>query len=228
MSKKSELVNVVTPVGELFYVNISGQGKENYNEDGFEYVASIRLTGEKAETLKAQIDEQAEKMPKDHFLKSTGYKELVKDSEGNLRSPSQRKPKTDDEENSGIFEFQFKTNTTFADGKTKKINVYDSGKGGAKPKKVELGDKRIGNGSLGAISGKMKAGSYKDEFSVSLYLNSIQLVSFIEYEGDAGFETHEDGDFEGFADEDTGFTSQDAADEETKEEKPKSKKKPKL
>lgn len=200
---KNELINVVTPVGELHYVNISGQGKENYNEDGYEYVASIRLTGEKAESLKAKIDEVAKTMPEKHFLKSTGYKELVKDKEGNLRSPTKRKPKTKDEKETGIFEFQFKTNTTFADGKTKNIAVYNKD-----AKKINLGDRRIGNGSIGAISGKMKGASYKDEFSVSLYLNAIQLTKFEEYVGDAGFDAQDEGDFEGVEDAESGFTGQ--------------------
>jgi hypothetical protein len=218
----SELVNVVTPVGELYYVNISGQGKENYNEDGYEYTAALRLTGDKAEELKAKIDAVAETIPSGHTLKSTGYKELVRDEEGKLRSPSKTKPKTDDEENTGIWEFTFKTNTTFADGSPKKIAVYNKD-----AKRVELGNRKIGNGSEGAISGKMKGGSYKKDFSVSLYLNAIQLTKFEEYVGDAGFDAHEEGDFEGVTDKDSGFTGQAEAKSES-EEKPKTKAKPKL
>ena len=146
----------------------------------------------------------------------------MKDSEGNLRSPSKAKPKTDEEEDSGIWEFSFKTNTTYADGKTKKIAVYN-----ANAQKIELGDKRIGNGSLGAISGKMKGGSYKKEYSVSLYLNAVQLTKFEEYVGDAGFDAQE-GDFEGVTDEETGFTGQAESTAEAEEETPKSKPKPKL
>lgn len=211
----SELVNVVTPVGELFYVNISGQGKENYNEDGYEYTASIRLEGEKAQELINKINEVAKTMPAGQNLKSQGYKELVKDSEGNLRSPSVSKPKTDDEELSGIFEFSFKTNTTFADGKQKKIAVYNKD-----AKKVELGDSRIGNGSKGAISGKMKGSTYKKDFSVSLYLNAVQLTEFEEYVGDAGFDAQE-GDFEGTVDADTGFKGQAEAKPTKEKVKPK-------
>ncbi len=220
---KSELVNVVTPPGDLYYVNISGQGKENYNEDGFEYVASIRLEGEKAKKLIAEIDEVAKQMPKDHYLKSTGYKELVKDKDGNLRSPTKRKPKTEDEKGTGIYEFQFKTNTTFADGKPKKITVRNG-----KNQKVDLGETRVGNESYGAISGKMKGTSYKDEFSVSLYLNAIQLIRLEEYVADDGFDSYEDEDdvFVGVEDAETGFTSQ--PEEEVKEEPKKEKAKPKL
>ena len=216
----NELVKLSTPVGELFYVNISGQGKENYNEDGYEYTASLRLEGKAAEELIAKIDEVGETIPTGHTLKSTGYKELVKDAEGNLRSPSRAKPAEDGEEPSGIFEFSFKTNTTYADGKTKSIAVYNKD-----AKKIELGDRKIGNGSKGAISGVMKGGSYKKEFSVSLYLNAVQITEFEEYIGDAGFDAQE-GDFDGVTDEETGFTGQ--AEDEAKPAETKAKAKPKL
>lgn len=219
----SELVNVVTPVGELFYVRISGQGKENYNEDGYEYTAAVRLTGKKAEKLIAEIDDVGEQIPTGHSLKSTGYKELVKSKDGTLRSPSKAKPITKDEELSGIWEFSFKTNTTFADGKGKKIAVYNKD-----AKRVEMGERMIGNGSLGSISGKMKGASYKKEFSVSLYLNAIQLTQFEEYVGDAGFEAQDEGDFDGPVDGDSGFTGQAEDDAEEEAEEPKTKVKPKL
>ena len=165
---KSDLINIVTPVGELLYVNISGQGKENYDEDGYEYVASIRLTGEKVEQCKVDIQVAVDKMPKGETLKSCGYKEFVKNKDGDLRSPTLRKPKTDEEELSGIWEFAFKTNTTYGDGKTKKIGVRN-----ANVQPISLGDKRVGNGTIGAISGKIGTNSYKGEYSVTLYLNAI-------------------------------------------------------
>lgn len=220
----SDRVKVATPVGELYYVNIAGQGKLNYNEDGYEYVASIRLSGEKAEQLIEKFDEVAATMPKGETLKSCGYRELVKDKEGKLRSPTKKNPKQKDEEDTGIFEFLFKTNTTYQpkDGAVvkKKINVFNKN-----AKKIELGDVRIGNGTLGAISGVLEGGSYKKEFSVSAYLNSIQIVKLIEYEGNAGFEAQEDGDFEGVEDSESGFTGQP---EETSEAPAKVKSKPRL
>lgn len=221
----SDLVKCVTPVGELHYVNISGQGKQNYNEDGYEYVASIRLSGEKAEKLIADFDAIAETMPAGMTLKSCGYTEVVKDSEGKLRVPTKNKPKTDDEEGTGVYNFTFKTNVTYGDGRPKKITVYNDGKKSpnGKPQIVNLGDRKIGNGSIGAISGVLKGSPYKKEFSVSAYLNSIQIVKFEEYIGDAGFDAQDDGEFDGaFEDEESGFESvPEEQGESTKEEKAK-------
>lgn len=222
---KAKLVNVVTPVGELQYVNISGQGKENYNEDGYEYVATIILDGAKSENLRKSIDEVIGEMGKGESLKSTGYRQMEVDEEGNEYVPtSKRKGGTPIDK----FAFGFRTSTVYKqEGKPdqpKVINVYNKD-----AKKINLGDKKIGNGSMGAISGKMSRVVYKSEVSCSLYINNIQLTNFIEYEGDAGFETQE-GEFDGVTDTDSGFTGQPDADTSTpsSEEKAKSKVKPRL
>lgn len=220
---KEKLVPIVSPIGELHHVNISGQGKENYDKDGYEYTATVRLTGERATAMKAIIDDQIEqKMPSGDVLKSPGYKELVKDSEGNLRSPSVRKPKTDDEELSGVFAFSFKTTTDYGapEYKPKKIGVRNAN---AQP--VSLGDKRVGNGTIGAASGKMRGSSYNGDYSLTLYLNAIQIVKFVEYVGDDGFDSSDEGDFEGVEDDDTGFVGQ--PEDSSTEDKP-AKTKPKL
>ena len=222
----SDLIKVVTPLGELHYVNISGQGKENYDEDDYEYVASIRLTGDAAEKLKAEIEEIVELRPKGDDVKSRGYKELVKTKDGNLRSPTLKKPKTDDEEATGIFEFLFKTNTTYADGKTKKIGTRN-----AANQPVSLGNARIGNGTIGCISGKMRGKSYKKEWSVTLYLNAVQITKFVEYVGDDGFEAQkvDEDSFMGIEDAETGFVGQPEGEAPAEpEETPKAKVKPKL
>jgi len=82
----------------------------------------------------------------------------------------------------------------------------------AKGNKVSLGDKKIGNGSLGAIVGA--AGVYdagKGAQGVTLYLNAIQLTKFVEYTQDAGFDAQE-GDFDGVPTE----LDEAAGDEEAK------------
>jgi hypothetical protein len=205
----NDQIPVTSPVGELHWVNISGQGKQNYNEDGYNYVATVFLGGDKAEALKAKVDDVLGDVPKGKTVKSTGYRKLYKDAEGTLRAPNKDgKILVDgvdifgDCEETDMYAFQFTTRTTFADGKTKKISVYNKD-----AKKVELGDRKVGNGSIGAISGKMERFERGKEVGVSLYLNAIQLTKFTEYSGDAGFEAQE-GDFESVEDEETGFTGE--------------------
>ena len=205
MAKK--LTPIVTPVGELWYVNITGQGKENYNEDGYDYVATVNLTGEAAEATKAKIEAELGEIPKDAkgnptlIVKSRGWRELLKDADG-VYTPTQKTVERDKKaEKTGIFAFTFKTGVTFEDGRTKKVAVYNKD-----AQKVEMGNLLIGNGSKGAISGKMERVVRKDEVMVSLYLNAVQLTEFIPYSGDAGFETQEGGSFTAVNDAETGFT----------------------
>lgn len=212
MSK--EAIKVTTPKGELHWVNISGQGKENYNQDGYNYVATIHLAGEAAEGLKAKIDEVLGEVPKGKTIKSTGYRKVYKDSDGKLFSPTKvrtirTEAGTDEDgnaygpdEETDIMAFTFTTRTTYGDGKPKEVKVYNKD-----AKRVNLGDRKVGNGSEGCISGKMERFERGKEVGVSLFLNAIQLTKFTEYAEDAGFD-QQDGEFDGVSDEETGFTGE--------------------
>lgn len=187
----SDLIKIVTPVGELHYVNISGQGKENYNEDGYEYVATVYLDKTKPEVVEfiAKIEELKLSGPKDLKLQTSGYFDLFRDEEGKLFAHTEDKTGGEPTNFIGV---RFKTKTTFADGNPKKVAVYN-----VKRKAVDLGERRVGNGTIGAISGAMQLYVNGKKWGISMFLNSIQITKFIEYVGDAGFEEQE-GDFEGF------------------------------
>lgn len=186
----SDLIPVVTPVGELHYVNISGKGKLNYNEDGYNYVATINLSGDKAEILKDKIDEVLGEVVKGENLRSKSYRELLKDDEGVYTPTNSTADRDKGAEKTGIFAFTFTTNVAFSEGGTKTIITYNSAN---PPSKIELGEKKIGNGSMGAISGKLRRYNKGRDVGVSLFLNAIQIVNLIEYVGDAGFEAQEGG-----------------------------------
>lgn len=229
MSK--ELVPIITPVGEIHWANIKGQGKLKYNKkDEYEYTATLYLSKKEAEPLIEAIDELLEKPPVGCDLKSKGYKELLKDKEGNLYFPNkngkviikvdgEKKDITKECAASGVLAFPFKTGVTFPDGKPKIINVFDSSK---PARKVDLGERRIGNGTKGRINGKMKMYSDESEYGATLFLNSIQITSFKAYEGgDAGFDDAAEGDFYGFDDGDSfEDTSEDGASQEQTKAKP--------
>lgn len=187
----AELVKISTPVGKLMWVNISGEGKLNYNEDGREYTASLVLSLKAAKPLITAIDEVCNAEAEASAAQSVGYRYCNEDG-----------TKPDDGVDTGFLSFNFKTGTTFKDGKKKKIAVYNSNAA-----KVDLGDARVGNGTLGAISGSMRFYSKGKAHGVSLWLNSIQITKFEEYIEDAGFEA-QDGDFEGV--DSTGFVGNPA------------------
>ncbi len=86
----------------------------------------------------------------------------------------------------------------------------------AKGNKVSLGNKKIGNGSLGAIDGTMAMYHNGTNHGVSLYLNAIQIVKFIEFSQEADFDEQDvEGGFEGV---DTEFEGVDT--DENTEAKP--------
>lgn len=206
----SKSVKTNSPLGEFEWVTISGEGKENLN-GVFQYVVNLILEGDAAEAYKAKIDAFYE----DH--KPSGKKAAEPKSTGYY--PHKVATGEVDEDGDKIYEetgktlFAFKTNVEFADGKQKKVQVYN-----AKAQKVELGEKQIGNGTIGAVSGAMgmyevkaKNGAKTGEAGVTLFLNAVQIKKLVEFTMDAGFEAtdDDDGGWTG-ADEESGFESVDS------------------
>jgi len=197
-------IKVVTPVGELHYVNITGQGKLNYNEDGYDYVATLHLKKDTEGCIKLTkaIDELAATIDTDKYeLQTVGYKELIQNAEGKIFTPAADYEAEKGDEPTGIIAFAFKTNVTFPDGRPTVISVFNKD-----AQKVSMGDRLIGNGSKGAISGAMKVYINKKKAGISLFLKSIQLTEYVAYEGNAGFDKQEDGSFVAPEDAETGFT----------------------
>lgn len=193
--------------GELQWVTITGEGKENLSGK-MKYQANVVLDPQNVPAdaaLVAKMDTFWEENKPKGFKrkpKSMGYyfNEPVLDVDGDP---------TYDEEGKKIFNkngkvhLTFSTDTSYAKtGDIKEIKVYN-----AKANVVSLGDKTIGNGSIGYIAGAM--GIYTSEKNgkildagVTLYLDAIQLTKFVEFTGsDAGFAADADED---------GFTGVDA------------------
>ena len=134
-------------------------------------------------------------------MKSNGIREEVTVKEGVDKNASDFD--ADDETNyvkTGLTTVAFWTGANWPDGKDRAVDIYN-----AKGNKVSLGRKKIANGSFGSISGTMAMYHNGTNHGVSLYLNAIQLVKFVEYTQDAGFDEEEvEGGFEGV---DTEFDS---------------------
>jgi len=192
---------VTSPKGSLLYVNITGQGKENYDGDGYDYVATVDVPKKEAKLFMSEIDEFLEdnQPSKSHKLRSLPYR---------THKDSDKIPKD-------MVRFNFKTQTTFESGDTRKINLFNH-----KNERVSLPDgTKIGNGSVGLISGKITIYTGKKDYGATLWLNGIQILKFEEYIEDSGFEEQDDGDFENFD------TNLEPGVEEKKEKKKKKKKK---
>lgn len=213
MAKSQTLTKFMSPKGELEWVTITGKGKENLSGK-FQYVASLVLTAEQAEAVKAELDAfWAEHRPKGVKVpKSTGlYPQMCKTGETDEDGEAIKEP-------TGKFILAFKTGTTWPDGSPIKVKTYN-----AKGKEVVLGATKIGNGSLGKISGSYDIYTNKApntgkiiDAGITFYLNAIQISKLEEFSDDAGFEADEDGEWEGEDDSFEGVHEEQAESDEPK------------
>lgn len=188
-----------SPKGELRYVFITGEGKEDLQGNN-KYSANVVLDDripEHAAYMEEIRQFWAENKPKNiDEAKSLGiYPVTEKDDAGNKVTVEH------------LFLLTYKTGTTYADGSPKKVKTYNS-----KAVQVDLGEQSIGNGSVGRIAGAMDIYTVKSpkgqiaQAGVTLYLDAIMLTKFVPYTGADVF-GEDDADGEGWtgADEDTGF-----------------------
>lgn len=211
MAKSTTITKVKTPKGELQWVNITGEGKANLSGKK-QYVASVAFDPEDAAWKKLMDQVEAfwqENRPKKiKTPKSNGfYPEMVATDETDEDGEVIKKE-------TGRMLLAFKTSTTWPDGKPTIVKTYN-----AKAKEVQLGDTKIGNGSMGSIAGSFDiyvntapgSGAVVDA-GVTFYLNAIQISKLVEFTEDAGFEADED--------EEDGWTGDEGWEGEGEDEAP--------
>lgn len=206
----AQTLAVKTPVGDLKWVIFNGEGKENMS-GRMKYQADLVLPveSEECKNLKAMIDQywadnRPSGLPAKKPAKSMGYKlekEPVLDEDGNKQYGDDGKVVSRE---TGNMVFTFSTDTTYPSGDPKVINIFNS-----KGNKVDLGSKKIGNGSRGQLSGAMGIYTVTDskknvtDAGVTLYLNSIRLTKFVEFSGEEQWDE---------ADEEDGWTGEGETD----------------
>ncbi len=181
-------VKMNTPSGELLWVSITGEGKLDL-QGRPKYQATVLLSAESAKPLQDKIMEYWEaNRPKGiKKPKSTGwYPHTIKTDEID--------PETDKaiykEDPQGRVEFRLKTNTTWPkDNKPVIVKTFKPKLDNGKLVPINLGDKEIGNGSLGSLIGSFDIYTVKSpngaimDAGITMYLGGIQLQKFIAYEG---------------------------------------------
>ena len=179
---------VKTKVGELKYVFIDGEGKNNAmpgEEPRMQYTVSwvVPKDGQEhkalLELINAEWKEYKERFGVKGLPKTNGIKEeLIKDPSGEID------PATEDIRKipSGNVIATFKTNTTWPDGKPQIVKVFDH-KGNDITTAVTNAEWSIGNGSTGIIHGSATANNIGGTHKVTLYLAAVQLAKLVKYEG---------------------------------------------
>jgi len=188
--------------GNLKWLFIDGEGKKDL-QDKYKYTAQVVLTPDAAAPYIAELKELWEEYRPASWkvsaadVKKKTFPGLVAGDPKPAHSMGYK------EDEDGNFAFNFKTNVAYADGTAKVVDIYN-----AKAHKISLGGKKIGNGSLGALSGIADGYQGGGNCGVTLYLNAVQLTKFVEF-NDA---SDEEG-FEGVDDSMAGFEPQSDSEE---------------
>ena len=169
-----------TPVGELRYVFIKGEGRNQAmpgQPERMQFVASVVLKKDSAQhkALLAEINKEW-----DTYKANNGLK------------PAQQ-PKTNgikpvmDKETGAETDYvlaTFKTNTKWPDGKSQVVKVFDH-KGNDITVAATNAAWSIGSGSTGVIHGSASGNDAGGAHKVTLYLTAVQIAKLVKYEGDA-------------------------------------------
>lgn len=197
MASKFPKEAFTSPKGNLKWAFITGEGRK----DKYSVVVSVpEANAKEAMTAidafwKENRPKQAKPRPK-----STGYKYEEDEETG---------------ERTGNVYFSFSTGTSFPSGDKKVVKLFTA----KKPiREVQLGTKKIGDGSLGRGIGSLSIFEYEGTYGTTLYLDAISLSKFVEYVGgvDAS-DIEEDDDAEDLG-LDTATVGTDAVQEETHED----------
>ena len=180
---------VKTTVAPLKWVFITGEGRNNAmpgEEPRMQYTASVLVEANSPEhkAFQAQIDTEWKRY-KDQFgvkglPKTNGMKTFMVESDDKKDiDPATEKVRKVD---SGKVLITFKTNTTWPDGNSQVVKIFD-GKGRDVTVAVHAAGWSIGDESTGIIHGTAIGNNVGGTHKVTLYLSAVQLAKLVKYEG---------------------------------------------
>jgi len=188
--------NVKTQVGDLNYVFITGEGRNQSKkgaEPKYQFVASI-ITKEGSplhKDMEKQIEAEWTRYKEENKVKgrpkTNGIKiEKKPDPKGEID------PETEEVRRipTGNVVITFKTNTKWPDGNPQVVKVYANQKDATGKvyaadvtEQVHAANWTIGNGSTGIIHGRAMGNDVGGDHKVTLYLSAIQIATLKKYEG---------------------------------------------
>jgi len=161
--------NFTSPKGNLKWAFITKQGKETEQGSGkYKYSIVVKVPKEEAEEAMKFIDTfWADNKPKNAKArpKTKAYK-MEEDAETG--------------EETGYVLFGFSTATTFPSGDKKVVKIFTAK---APIREVTLGDKQIGEESLGRAIGTLAIYEFNNQFGTTCYLDAVSLSKFVAYAG---------------------------------------------
>jgi hypothetical protein len=169
---------IKTPLGELKYVFITGEGRNQAmpgNDERMQFVASLELIKDSAQhkALVASINEEW-----DAYKVKAGLKPAVQPKTNGIKAVLDKETGAETDK----ILVTFKTDTKWKDGKPQVIKVFDH-KGADITTAVHNAGWSIGTGSTGVIHGSASGNDVGGAHKVTLYLTAVQIAKLVKYEG---------------------------------------------
>jgi len=184
-----------TPLLPLAWVNIAGTGKLKMNKEdnqdpaNYNYTATVIYPDEKAMTKDKAIFDKFWRENKPSGCTKQSYSMFKPEKVPTLDENGKEQKDEDDaiiKHETGRFTLAAKTITHWPkDGKQNIIKVLR-----ANGNPLQLGDKIVGEGSIGVVHGSIGINAYSGNEGLAFYLDAVQLKKFVEYVG--GTELHAD------------------------------------
>ena len=194
-----------TPLLPLSWVNISGQGKLKMNADddgkpsNYNYTATVIYPDEKTMLVDKKKFDTFWRENKPQGCTKQNYDMFKPEMVADLDADGNEQHDEDDaliKKPTGRWTLAAKTVTVWPkDNKPNKVKVLR-----ANGNPLDLGDKAIGEGSIGVIHGQVGINVYAGNEGLAFYLNAVQLKKFVEYTGSDDVDTDDLGSDEGLDD----------------------------
>jgi len=187
-----------TPLLPLSWCNITGTGKLKMNREDNQDPANYNYTA--TVTYPDEVSMKADKAIFDKFWKENKpsgctkqnysmFKPEMKDVLGTDGKPTYDEDDAKIKTPTGRWNLSAKTITHWPrDGKQNIVKVLR-----ANGNPLQLGDKVIGEGSIGVIHGSLGINAYSGNEGLAFYLDAVQLKKFVEYTGGSEVEADDLG-----------------------------------
>ncbi len=195
-------LNFKTPLLPLEWISITGQGKLKMNKDAssedpkdYSYTATVVYPDEESMKKDKAIFDKFWRENKPQGLTKQNYTMFKEEMVPTLDAAGKEQKDEDDaiiKHASGRWTLAAKTLTQWPDGKPNRVKTLR-----ANGNPLDLGDKQIGNGSIGVLHGSIGINAFAGNEGLAFYLNAVQLKKFVEYSGADDVESDDLGDDEG-------------------------------
>ena len=211
-------LNFKTPLLPLSWVNIAGQGKlkmnkkDNGDPANYNYVATAIYPDEAAMKADKAIFDKfwRENKPAGCTKQNyTMFKPVMKDVLGTDGKPTYDEDDAKIKTPTGEYSLTAKTITHWP--KESRVNVVKVLRANGNP--LQLGDKIIGEGSIGVLHGSLGINAFGGNEGLAFYLEAVQLKKFVEYVGDVEVHADDLGD-EDLGDLDDGIDAADVSNQD--------------